>query len=57
MMTRRNSGFVEGTDDIDGDGIPNKLDLDSDNDGCFDAQEGGLQVLIVKVSYVRMPVA
>ncbi|NRS94155.1 thrombospondin type 3 repeat-containing protein, partial [Frigoriflavimonas asaccharolytica] len=27
--------------DIDGDGIPNNLDLDSDNDGCPDAVEGG----------------
>ncbi|WP_435413817.1 hypothetical protein [Polaribacter aestuariivivens] len=27
------------TDD-DGDGIPNCLDLDSDGDGCFDAEEG-----------------
>ncbi|WP_172675935.1 beta strand repeat-containing protein, partial [Croceitalea dokdonensis] len=27
--------------DIDGDGIPNHLDLDSDNDGCFDTLEAG----------------
>jgi hypothetical protein len=27
--------------DLDGDGIPNQLDLDSDNDGCPDAIEGG----------------
>ncbi|WP_121461242.1 hypothetical protein [Chryseobacterium defluvii] len=26
--------------DVDGDGIPNSLDLDSDNDGCLDAAEG-----------------
>lgn len=26
--------------DYDGDGIPNHLDLDSDNDGCLDATEG-----------------
>jgi len=26
--------------DIDADGIPNFLDLDSDGDGCFDAMEG-----------------
>lgn len=26
--------------DTDGDGIPNRLDLDSDNDGCTDAIEG-----------------
>lgn len=27
--------------DTDKDGIPNRLDLDSDNDGCVDAIEGG----------------
>ena len=32
-------GIVE--TDTDGDGIPNRLDLDSDNDGCPDAIEGG----------------
>ncbi|MFC6268935.1 Ig-like domain-containing protein [Frigoriflavimonas asaccharolytica] len=30
--------------DIDGDGIPNHLDLDSDNDGCPDAGEGGAKI-------------
>ena len=29
------------TNDTDGDGIPNHLDLDSDGDGCPDAIEGG----------------
>ncbi|MFT3920174.1 carbohydrate binding domain-containing protein [Cloacibacterium sp.] len=29
------------TKDTDGDGIPDHLDLDSDNDGCLDAIEGG----------------
>lgn len=29
------------TADFDGDGIINVLDLDSDNDGCIDAEEGG----------------
>lgn len=29
-----------GYKDTDGDGIPNYLDLDSDNDGCLDALEG-----------------
>ena len=36
--------FISGTcttTDTDGDGIPNHLDLDSDNDGCPDAIEGG----------------
>lgn len=31
---------IEGTDDADGDGIPNYLDLDSDGDGIPDAVEG-----------------
>ncbi|WP_010180223.1 beta strand repeat-containing protein [Aquimarina agarilytica] len=30
------------TDDIDSDGIYNHLDLDSDGDGCPDAEEGGV---------------
>lgn len=30
--------------DTDGDGIPNYLDLDSDNDGCLDALEGGANI-------------
>lgn len=36
--------FLQGkceTQDTDGDGIPDHLDLDSDNDGCLDAIEGG----------------
>ncbi|TDX86862.1 Ig-like domain-containing protein [Epilithonimonas xixisoli] len=32
---------VEAICDSDGDGIPNRLDLDSDGDGCTDAVEGG----------------
>ncbi len=28
--------------DVDGDGIPNSLDLDSDGDGCPDAKEAGV---------------
>lgn len=31
--------------DADGDGIPNRLDLDSDGDGCFDALEGDENVI------------
>ncbi|MFN7327457.1 MAG: glycine-rich protein, partial [Chitinophagales bacterium] len=33
--------LCDGTQDTDGDGIPNHLDLDSDGDGCSDAYEGG----------------
>lgn len=41
-----NDGFsytfsIEPICDTDGDGIPNRLDLDSDGDGCTDAIEGG----------------
>ena len=32
---------ISSCNDTDGDGIPNYLDLDSDNDGCPDAIEGG----------------
>lgn len=32
--------------DTDGDGIPDYLDLDSDNDGCVDAIEGGDNVKV-----------
>ena len=35
------SGDCRWNSDIDGDGIPNHLDLDSDNDGIFDAYEAG----------------
>ncbi|PAC27665.1 thrombospondin type 3 repeat-containing protein [Flectobacillus sp. BAB-3569] len=34
-------GGVNNTPDLDGDGIVNSLDLDSDGDGCPDAIEGG----------------
>lgn len=38
-----NVGFIptECTTDFDGDGIPNYLDLDSDNDGIYDLVEAG----------------
>lgn len=32
--------------DTDGDNLPNRLDLDSDGDGCFDAIEGDENVLL-----------
>ncbi|AYN00707.1 hypothetical protein EAG08_10610 [Chryseobacterium sp. 3008163] len=32
--------------DTDGDGIPNHLDLDSDNDGCLDALEGSANFVV-----------
>lgn len=35
--------------DTDGDGIPDYLDLDSDNDGCVDALEGGENVTNVQL--------
>ena len=28
-------------EDTDSDGIPNHLEVDSDNDGCYDANEAG----------------
>jgi len=31
---------VEGDDDLDGDGVPNRLDEDSDGDGALDSVEG-----------------
>ncbi len=33
------SNSAEGTDDLDGDGVPNYLDLDSDGDSISDAHE------------------
>ncbi|MGK0307664.1 MAG: hypothetical protein ACI8RP_000619, partial [Urechidicola sp.] len=38
------------TIDIDGDGIPNSLDTDSDNDGCPDAIEGGANFTNANIS-------
>ena len=37
----RLSGVNHATADTDGDGIPNRRDIDSDADGCFDARESG----------------
>ena len=39
-ITGNGKGLKKGFCDFDGDGIPNELDLDSDNDGCPDAIEG-----------------
>ncbi len=36
-----NSDGVDDRHDFDGDGVPNHLDLDSDNDGISDTTEGG----------------
>ncbi|MFN1215580.1 hypothetical protein ACKW6Q_01225 [Chryseobacterium kwangjuense] len=36
------AGVGVGACDTDGDGIPNYLDTDSDNDGCSDAKEAGV---------------
>ena len=33
----------EGGGDLDGDGVPNWFDLDSDGDGCKDVKEAGLE--------------
>ncbi|PCH76100.1 MAG: hypothetical protein COB98_07235, partial [Flavobacteriaceae bacterium] len=38
------------TIDTDNDGIPNHLDLDSDGDGCPDAQEGGNKYTTLVIS-------
>ena len=41
--------------DFDGDGIPNRLDLDSDNDGCPDAIEGGASFTNLNLVNSSMP--
>ncbi|WP_299124022.1 PA14 domain-containing protein, partial [uncultured Tenacibaculum sp.] len=40
--------------DTDNDGVPNYLDTDSDNDGCFDAVEGDENVDITNLSSGRI---
>jgi hypothetical protein len=39
--------------DADNDGIPNRLDLDSDNDGCLDALEGGSTFQLSSISPIH----
>lgn len=43
--------------DADGDNTPNRLDLDSDNDGCFDAIEGDENVLLNQLTSGRINIA
>lgn len=37
--------------DLDGDGIPNQFDLDSDGDGCPDSQEAGVVAAFAAVQF------
>ena len=43
--------------DLDGDGIPNSLDLDSDGDGCADAIEGSENVKYNQIHDLNLPLA
>ena len=43
--------------DTNGDGIPNSLDLDSDNDGCADAIEGSENVTYSQIHALDLPVS
>ena len=57
VMTERSEGRVEileaitvnaiYPEDLDSDGIPNRLDLDSDGDGCSDALEGAADITVL----------
>jgi hypothetical protein len=47
--------FTCPSNDIDGDGIPNYLDLDSDGDGCPDAIEGGASFTNTNLVESSMP--
>lgn len=47
--TDTNGDGVPDVYDFDGDGIPNHFDFDSDNDGCFDALEGGDAIIVGEV--------
>ncbi|NDE11462.1 MAG: hypothetical protein EBZ95_13015, partial [Chitinophagia bacterium] len=42
-----------GCEDIDGDGIPNRLDLDSDGDGCPDAVESGVNGVLTSGTIIN----
>ncbi|QQV02428.1 MULTISPECIES: DUF11 domain-containing protein [Chryseobacterium] len=46
---------ISSCNDTDGDGIPNYLDLDSDNDGCPDAVEGGASFTSTDLVNSSMP--
>ncbi|MBU2939614.1 hypothetical protein KO494_08675, partial [Lacinutrix sp. C3R15] len=50
MNNENNINFIPVCTDTDGDGIPDSLDVDSDNDGCFDAVEGGDNIVIANVN-------
>ncbi|BDB52317.1 hypothetical protein GENT11_06290 [Flavobacterium ammonificans] len=41
--------------DTDNDGIPNRLDLDSDGDGCTDAREAGVRGTLAPGSVINRP--
>ena len=43
--------------DLDNDGIPNTLDLDSDDDGCADALEGSENVKYNQIHDLNLPLA
>ena len=40
-------------EDTDGDGIPNHLEVDSDDDGCYDANEAGFTPSTTKLGEVK----
>ena len=48
--TDSNGDGVPDVYDFDGDGIPNHFDYDSDNDGCFDALEGGDAIVTTELN-------
>lgn len=54
-ITGNGKGLKKGFCDFDGDGIPNELDVDSDNDGCPDAVEGSENVTVDQVHSLALP--